>query len=105
MIPQQPTLSIAGDGALGHITASDNANAWDMEGFAHLSTACDVLGHLRIQQTFQSGSDIGDEIINDCIQTDINPLTLRQIARLRGRSNVETENNYQKWRDRYAVSV
>src|SRR5919109_504534 len=67
IVAQQSALGVAGDGPLGDVAASDDADAWDMIELAHLGTAHDMLGHLRLQQTFERRSHVADQIVNDGI--------------------------------------
>src|SRR5690606_6781264 len=75
------------------IAPCDDADAWDIEDLAHLSTSKDMLHEFWLEQTLQRRFDIGDEVVDDRVQADIDALAVGQLLGLRGWSHVEADDD------------
>src|SRR5690554_570692 len=92
IIPQHAHFSRTDDFAFLHIAACDNS-PWDLEGLAHFSPAKSFLFELRIEKSRHGRFHIIQQIVDNPIDPDINPVALGGFPGIWLRTYVKS-NNY-----------
>src|SRR5262245_46440164 len=85
--------SRAGDRAVHHIGSRNNASFRHREYLSHLSSSQRPLLERRLKQPFHRGFDLGQRVVNNGVETDIDTLLFGQRGSLRLRPDIEPDDD------------